>query len=124
MLVKSSTDGNVVNWGNGSSRRLLVEDDGMGFAVAHTVVTAGTSSKLQYRNHLEACYCVSGRGAVIDVNKVRHEVTPGMLYALNEHDAHDLVADMEEDLVLISIFNPPIAGTEFHELSADGYSCY
>lgn len=44
-----------VDWGNGTSHRLLTKDDGMGFTVCHTVVRANSEALLQYRNHLEAC---------------------------------------------------------------------
>lgn len=56
-----------VAWGNGQSRRLLVKSDGMGFAVAETLVLAGTQSLLEYKNHLEACYCIAGEGEVEDM---------------------------------------------------------
>jgi len=60
MFVRSLDDvaqtERFVDWGNGTSHRLLIEGDGMGFTVCHTVVRAGTQSLLQYRNHLEACY--------------------------------------------------------------------
>ena len=45
-----------VNWGNGTSRRMIVEADGMGYSVHYTVTFRGTSSKLKYDNHLESCY--------------------------------------------------------------------
>ena len=35
-----------VNWGNGTSRRMLVEADGMGYSVHYTVTFRGTSSTL------------------------------------------------------------------------------
>ena len=33
-----------VDWGNGTSHRLLVEQDGMGFTMCHTIVRAGTET--------------------------------------------------------------------------------
>jgi L-ectoine synthase len=56
-----------VEWGNGTSHRMLTEMDGMGFTVCHTVVRAGSESVLEYRNHLEACYCIAGEGEVEDM---------------------------------------------------------
>lgn len=96
----------------------------MGFAVAHTVVRAGSSSKLQYSRHLEACYCVRGSGEVVEPDGTRHAIRPGSLYALDAHDAHELRASEHEDLELVSIFNPPIRGDERHRLDAHGYSRY
>ena len=123
MIVKTRSDVPAVDWGNGTSYRLLVEKDRMGFAVAHTVVKAGSKSPLQYRNHLEACYCISGTGQVI-ADGVTHEIEPGVIYALDQHDEHFLVADPEQDMVLISVFNPPIKGHERHNLDSEAFSEY
>ena len=104
-----------VNWGNGTSHRLLTQQDGMGFTVCHTVVRAGSESRLHYRRHFEACYCLAG--AV-------HRIEPGTIYVLNEHDEHYLRADAAGDMILVSVFNPPLKGTERHALSEDGGSAY
>lgn len=114
-----------IDWGGGESDRLLVEADGMGFAVAHTVVRAGSSSRLAYLNHLEACYCISGSGWVEnEEGSVIYVMKPGVLYALDQHDAHVLCAAPTEDLELISVFNPPIRGDERHVLVGDSFSSY
>lgn len=112
-----------VDWGNGKSYRLLIEDDGMGFSVCHTIVSAGTQSLLQYRRHLEACYCISGEGEVEDMQGNVFGVTPGDIYVLDRHDRHYLRAG-KEDLVLISVFNPPLKGTERHDLNNPDGSAY
>jgi len=106
-----------VDWGNGKSYRLLLESDGMGYTVCHTVVKANTSSKLRYRNHLEACYCIAGEGEVEDLDGNRYPLSPGVLYVLNDHDEHYLRGGDNEDLVLVSVFNPPLKGPEKHDLS-------
>lgn len=124
MFTKAKAEISPIEWGNGTSHRLLTEADGLGFAVAYTVVHAGTESKLEYRRHLEACYCISGSGEVEDTSGNIKKITSGVLYALDSHDKHYLRADPGEDLVLVSIFNPPIRGDEKHELSADGFSSY
>ncbi|WP_367136339.1 ectoine synthase [Saccharothrix sp. HUAS TT1] len=124
MIIRSKEEVGFVHWGNGRSHRLLVEADGMGFALAHTVVAAGTQSKLQYRRHLEACYCVSGKGEVSTADGETHILEPGVMYALDQHDPHTLIAAPDEDLHLISVFNPPIRGDEKHRLDPNGYSQY
>lgn len=125
MFTKAKDEVPAVQWGNGTSYRLLNRDDNMTFGVAHTIVNAGTSSKLRYDNHLEACYCISGQGTVTSADgQTVLEITPGVLYALNEHDAHVLAADANEDMHLISIFSPALAGTESHRISDEGYSSY
>jgi L-ectoine synthase len=113
-----------VEWGNGTSHRLLTEADGMGFTVCETLVRKGTSSAIQYRRHLEACYCTGGSGEIITRDGARFKLTEGTIYALDQHDAHHLVASDYEDLKLISVFNPPLSGDEHHTLSADGFSQY
>lgn len=125
MIIRSRDEVKAVNWGNGTSHRFLLEPDRMGFSVCHTVVWAGTRSKLEYRRHREACYCIAGGGVVTNADgSVRYKIVPGVLYALDEHDAHILVADPDTDLELISIFSPPLHGDERHNLDRDGFSQY
>ena len=124
MIIRNHATIEPVMWGNGTSHRLLVEKDGLGYTMTDTVVWAGTSSNLQYRAHLEACYCISGRGWVEEADGTRHRVEPGTLYALNEHDVHTLVADPEQDLRLVCTFYPALQGGETHRLSGPGHSTY
>jgi L-ectoine synthase len=124
MLIRSYDEVPAVEWGNGTSHRLLTETDGMGFTVCETLVRRGTTSALQYRRHLEACYCIEGAGEVVTASGERYKITEGTLYALDQHDPHYLIASEDEDLRLISIFNPPLRGDEKHTLSSDGFSQY
>jgi L-ectoine synthase len=124
MFIRSMEDVIPVQWGNGTSHRLLVAADEMGFALARTLVRAGSESKLEYRRHLEACYCVSGSGTVEDTAGNVMKLKPGVLYALNNHDPHYLRASDDEDLELISVFCPAIRGDEKHVLSDSGFSSY
>lgn len=103
--------------GTWASRRLLLKSDNMGFSLNDTLIFAGTKTRLWYKNHLEAVYCVSGEGRIreLDSGKV-HEIGPGMMYALDKHDRHLLEA--ESELRLICVFNPPLTGREDHD--ADG----
>ena len=64
MLIRKLDEVKTVEWGNGLSRRFLLEADGMGYTVTDTIVKAGTKSLLEYKNHLEACYCIEGSGSV------------------------------------------------------------
>jgi L-ectoine synthase len=43
---------------------------------------------------------------------------------LDEHDEHYLRADAASDMILVSVFNPPLHGTERHALSENGGSAY
>lgn len=124
MIVRNLEDVKTVEWGNGLSRRFLLESDGLGYSVTDTIVRAGTKSRLEYSRHLEACYCISGRGEVIDLNGTSHPLTPGVLYALNEHDPHFLVAAPEADMRLVCVFLPALAGDETHDLDSAEFSHY
>ena len=77
MLIRKLEDVKTVEWGNGLSRRFLLEADGMGYTVTDTIVHAGTKSLLEYKNHLEACYCIEGRGSVIEMDGTEHEIVVG-----------------------------------------------
>ncbi|MCA1442122.1 ectoine synthase [Ensifer sp. IC4062] len=107
-----------VAWGNGRSRRFLVKADGVPYSLTDTIVRAGTSSLLQYRHHIETCYCIAGKGRVRnDITGEEHVIVPGTMYALDKNDAHHLIAD-EEDLRLVCIFFPALNGDEVHDLAA------
>ncbi len=128
MYVRSLSDveetEHFVHWGNGTSHRLLTAKDSMGFTVCHTIVHAGTESELHYRNHLEACYCIDGEGEVEDMNGNVFPIQKGDIYVLNENDRHLLRGGENNDLVLVSIFNPPLKGTERHNLADPSGSAY
>lgn len=124
MIVRKLSEALTVEWGNGLSRRFLLESDGMGYTITDTTVAAGTKSRLEYRNHLEACYCISGRGQVVELDGSAHEIEPGTLYALDDHDAHFLVASPEEDLRLLCVFLPALRGDERHSLDSARFSHY
>ena len=66
MLIRKLDEVKTVEWGNGLSRRFLLDADGMGYTMTDTIVRAGTKSLIEYENHLEACYCIAGSGMVVD----------------------------------------------------------
>lgn len=103
--------------GNWVSTRLLLKQDKMGFSFHETVIFAGTETRIWYKNHFEAVYCIEGEGEVetVDDGK-RYPIEPGTLYALDNHDQHDLRAFTQ--LRLICVFNPALVGREVH--LADG----
>lgn len=123
MIIRKLDELEGVEWGNGLSRRFLTLRDGMNYTITDTIVRAGTSSALEYRNHLEACYCIAGSGKVIDSAGDEHIIVPGTLYALDKHDPHQLVASDHEDLRLVCVFSPALVGDEAHDLTGE-YSHY
>ena len=95
------------------SRRLLLADDGMGFSLHDTTIRAGSEIPMCYRNHLEAVYCVAGRGSVeVVATGLRFDIRNGTVYALDQHDDHILRA--ETDMRMVCVFNPPVTGQEVH----------
>ena len=99
--------------GNWESTRLLLRDDGMGFSFHITTIYAGKRFRMHYKHHLESVYCLSGRGSIRCLaDNSTHAITPGTLYALNEHDEHILSADT--DCQFACVFNPPVTGQEVH----------
>ena len=100
--------------GNWASRRLLLRKDGMGFSFHDTTIFAGTETYIHYQNHLEAVYCVAGKGEIEDLETGEiHEISDGTMYALNGHERHLLRAS--EDMRMVCTFNPPITGREVHD---------
>jgi L-ectoine synthase len=120
MIVRSladviGTERDVV--GDGwRSRRLLLRDDGLGFSLHDTTVEAGAELELEYRHHLEACYCLEGEAEIEELaSGARHAIGPGMVYALDQHDRH--VVRVRRALRLVCVFNPALAGAETHDPS-------
>lgn len=96
------------------SRRLILQDDGVGFSLHDTVLYAGTTTDMWYKNHIEAVYCIEGEGFLTDKKTgEEHHITPGTMYLLNDHDRHRLVA--KTDLRVVCVFNPPCTGQETHD---------
>jgi L-ectoine synthase len=124
MLIRTLSEAKTVEWGNGVSRRLLLQSDGAGYTLTDTLVRAGSRSLLRYAYHVEACYCIGGSGWVLDSRERSHRIVPGTLYALGRGDAHCLMADAEEDMRLVCLFVPALEGEERHRLERNGYSSY
>ncbi len=124
MLIRKLDEVKCVEWGNGLSRRFLLEADGMGYTLTDTIVRAGTRSLIEYKNHLEACYCIEGSGSVIELDGTQHPIVVGTMYALDKRDAHWLLASDDEDLRLVCMFTPALVGDEAHRFEADVPSVY
>lgn len=97
-----------------ASRRLLLKSDGMGFSLHDTIIHAGTTTEMHYQNHLEAVYCIEGRGTLKDIdNQKEYTIEAGTMYALSGNERHVLIA--ESELRMVCVFNPPIVGPETHD---------
>jgi L-ectoine synthase len=97
-----------------TSRRLLLADDGLGFSLHDTILEAGTTTTMWYRNHIEAVYCIEGEGEIVELDTdVVHPIRPGTVYALDAHDRHTVRARTR--LRMVCVFNPPCTGQETHD---------
>lgn len=108
-----ASERNVKSEGWDSARMLLAED-GMGFSFHLTTLHAGSELKMHYQNHLEAVMVLKGTGTIEDLATGEiHELRPGVLYALNNHDRH--IVRPETDILTACVFNPPVTGNEVHD---------
>lgn len=97
-----------------TSCRLLLKKDGMGFSLHETVIQAGAELEMEYKNHLEAVYCIDGEGSIVDkATGKEYSIQRGVLYALDRHDAHVLKAKTQ--MKFVCVFNPPVTGQEVHD---------
>lgn len=103
-----------VKFNGGTSYRSVLKQDGLGFALMKTVINKGGGYKWHYQNHKEACTCISGKGYLIDLTtNQRHEIIEGVTYLVDNYQPHIFFA--ETDIILISVFNPPLNGNETHD---------
>lgn len=97
-----------------TSRRFLLKSDGMGFSMHDTIIKEGTETFIWYANHLEAVYCIEGRGEVeVAESGEIHSIEAGTLYALDGHEKHYLRAHTQ--MRMVCVFNPPLTGKEVHD---------
>lgn len=114
--TKALDSSRVVECPNGGfvSNRILLESDGMGYAMTKTVIPVGERQYWHYKNHLESCYCVSGKGLLTHAETGQYfAIEPDTTYVLDKHDAHYFEA--LEEVTLICVFNPPLTGREVHQ---------
>ncbi len=98
------------------SRRLLLRADGMGYSLHDTTVATGAVLEMEYRHHLEACYCLEGEAEITDLaTGERHRIAPGSMYALDQHDRHTM--RVISQLRLVCVFAPALTGGETHDAS-------
>lgn len=111
-LENTARDASGPGW---TSLRLLVATDGLGYSMTDTTISPGSTLTLEYKNHVEACYCLEGTGEVTELaSGVRHIIRPGTLYAPNLHDRHQVCVTSEQPMRLICVFTPALRGDEVH----------
>jgi L-ectoine synthase len=121
MIVKTCTDvAGTKGEASGDrwhSLRLLHQEDGMGVTLTDSILEPGFDMVLWQKNHYEACYCLEGEGTVEELaNGAVHQIRPGTLYAMNDHDRHRIRAKTR--MRVVCTFVPALTGDEVHD--ADG----
>jgi len=113
-ITDTDADIRTENW---RSKRIVLAREGAGFSVHETTLYAGTESEFCYQNHIEAVFIVEGEGEIEDLATGQvHQLAPGSLYLLNDHDRHRVRP--HTDIRTVCVFNPPVTGREVHD--ADG----
>lgn len=114
MKIKRINEIEGVQFSGGVSFRAVLESDNMGFALMKTVIPSGKPNKWHYPHHKEACYCIKGKGILKNlITSHEYLITPDVVYVLEKDEPHTFEAI--EDVVLISVFNPPLKGNETHD---------
>lgn len=110
-ITDTDADIQTENW---RSKRIILAREGVGFSVHETTLYAGTDSEFCYENHIEAVFVVEGEGEIEDLGTGEvHELRPGTLYLLNNHDRHRVRP--RTDIRTVCVFNPPVTGSEVHD---------
>ncbi|EXF24761.1 L-ectoine synthase [Nesterenkonia sp. AN1] len=99
------------NW---RSRRMVLAKEKVGFSLHETTLYAGTTNEFWYANHVEAVYCVGGKGTLTDLETgEKYTITDGFLYMLDGQEKHRV--EVEEEIRVVCVFNPPVTGREVHD---------
>lgn len=110
-LENTDADVQTENW---RSKRIVLAQEKVGFSVHETTLYAGTVNDFWYANHIEAVFIVEGEGEVLDkATGTVHQLAPGSLYLLNNHDKHQVRPRTQ--MRTVCVFNPPVTGREVHD---------
>lgn len=109
-IIGTEEETSSENW---TSRRFILNKDGVGFSMNDTIIKAGTDNFFWYKHHIEAVYCIEGEGEIekVETGEV-FEIKAGTMYLLDENDKHRLRARTE--MRMVCVFNPALVGTETH----------
>ena len=106
----------VINQGKSGALRMLNASDGLGFSLSEARGVPGGNATLWYKNHWEANYVRQGSGTLTDLtNSTVWDLEPGVMYCVGPGDRHQLQNTADEGFRIISVFNPPLVGSETHD---------
>jgi len=107
-----------VKFNGGKSYRTVLKKDDLGFSMMETRIKKGGPYKWHYKNHKEACMCISGYGVLHDLlNDKKNKIEKGITYIVDKHQPHTFTA--LTDVILVSVFNPPLKGNETHDINGN-----
>lgn len=110
-----------VNFNGGKSYRSVLISDNVGFSLMKTCISRGGPYLWHYKNHKEACYCISGEGFILDKSTGKEIfINPGTTYIVDKNQPHEFTA--KQDVVQISVFYPGLFGDETHDLEGNYFS--
>ncbi len=125
MLIRTMSqleaDGRVISIAHGKATavRLLTKADRLGFSVSEARTRQVGQLDVWYKHHWEANYVYSGNATLENrTTEERWPLEPGVLYCVGPQDRHRIICEEPSDLRVISVFSPPLEGTETH--AADG----
>jgi len=104
----------IVPFEGGVSNRIALDSDGLGYSMTKTVIHPGRINRWHYKNHIESCYCITGKALLTNERSGESfEIAPDITYVIDDNDPHTFEAF--EETVLICVFNPPLQGREVHD---------
>lgn len=111
MIVRTTRDitgtDRQVDTDHWTSKRIILSDDDVGFSYHETTVAAGTETPLHYPDYIEAVWVIEGHGHLIDRdNGTTHTLAPGVMYLLDGHERHTIIADTQ--LRMYCVFTPAV----------------
>ncbi|MGW3468039.1 ectoine synthase [Saccharopolyspora sp. NPDC000995] len=110
-IEDTDADIKTENW---RSKRIVLAKEKVGFSVHETTLYAGTVNDFWYANHIEAVFITEGEGEIEDkATGEVHQLKPGSLYLLNNHDQHQVRP--RTTMRTVCVFNPPVTGREVHD---------
>ena len=119
MFIVREEDARKITLGDGRTKvtRYLTAANECGITVSMPRGSAGWSTILWYKNHVEANFVLDGEGSVEDLTTGEQwDLYPGTLYVVGPKDRHRL--STKTAMQIMSIFNPALEGDETHD--ADG----
>lgn len=125
MLIRTMNQlkaaGRVISIAHGKATavRLLTKADRLGFSVSEARTRQVGQLDIWYKHHWEANYVYAGNATLENrTTQERWPLEPGVLYCVGPQDRHRIICEEPSDLRVISVFSPPLEGTETH--AADG----